>query len=193
MQSFSTRMREEGERIGARRGIQLGEAHMRCCWKTSSAHFPSKSVPRSKQPSPNRCCGDPGAAAASGEHRRGAAVTTAKPPSPIPTVFQPLRPARRCREAPPGGPQAGHGSASRTAIPHARRWHKMRNRWRSLRKNDRPLPRRRFARGTATGDEALIVAATTAVVASVVLPSWPDTTRAGSPGYARSPRTLSRR
>ncbi|WP_058557845.1 hypothetical protein [Thiohalocapsa sp. ML1] len=28
MQSFSTRMREEGERIGERRGIQLGEAHM---------------------------------------------------------------------------------------------------------------------------------------------------------------------
>jgi hypothetical protein len=28
MQSFSTRMREEGERIGERRGIRLGEAHM---------------------------------------------------------------------------------------------------------------------------------------------------------------------
>jgi len=28
MQSFSTRMREEGEQIGERRGIQLGEAHM---------------------------------------------------------------------------------------------------------------------------------------------------------------------
>ena len=28
MQSFSMRMREEGERIGERRGIQLGEAHM---------------------------------------------------------------------------------------------------------------------------------------------------------------------
>jgi len=43
------------------------------------------------------------------------------------------------------------------------------------------------SRGVLTPRAVCLIAPTTAAGACVVRPSWPDTTRAGSPGYARRP------